>query len=253
MFAVAAVPSSGRATSVAHGGVGAFSSPSAVHFIGNNAHVTLCGLNLTVPPTTFPFFDDLVKASACHKESNAGSVELAQLATKITAETPEEGWHRPAGFIIHAMRVGSTAVANMVGAHPDAVVVKEARALTDVLLWADAAPRTRQQRQHAILALRAVVHLFFRSAASQRLSLYTQRGASDAIERAGATRLVFKLSSASTASTPQLKLLRAAFPEVSCVRTRLRLLSPAPPLSSASLLRLLSRSVSPPRALSPAP
>ena len=90
---------------------------------------------MTLPPHVFPFYDDLVRSSGC--ETNNYEVELGELVTQLSAETPPEHWHTPAGFLIHAMRAGSTAAANMVGASPDVVVLKEPKAMTDALMLAD--------------------------------------------------------------------------------------------------------------------
>ena len=77
------------------------------------------------PPTT-PLLERAsthsVRSSGC--DTNHFELELSELATQLSAETPPEHWHTPAGFLIHAMRAGSTAAANMVGASPDVVVLK---------------------------------------------------------------------------------------------------------------------------------
>ena len=49
---------------VAPGGMSAFAVPTAVHSF-TDVQFALCNLNLTLPPTMFPFFDDLVKVSEC--------------------------------------------------------------------------------------------------------------------------------------------------------------------------------------------
>jgi hypothetical protein len=175
---------------------------------------TLCRtVNLTIPPAHFPFHTDLITATGCDGPGISSTIGLSEIASTLERETREEYWHSPVGFIIHAMRVGSTAAANMFGAHEDVVVLKETSAISDILLWPAEAIPGRQE--YVTRALRAAVHLFFRSAASQRLSLLMSRGVSQdaATRRAAATCLVFKLASASTASAAQLHLLRAAFPD----------------------------------------
>ena len=111
----------------------------------------------------FPFYNELVAMSGCDEDGATRTYELIELCDKLMSETPEERWHQPAGFMIHAMRVGSTAAANMVGAHSDAIVFKEPTALTDILLWFSGNLRSqhRPSRRQARQALRAVVHIFF--------------------------------------------------------------------------------------------
>ena len=180
-----------------------FSSCGVVLHDDGRAFVSTCGINLTLAPTIFPFFDDLAKATGCDGR-NVEDFELHALAAMLRSELDEERWARPSGFIIHAMRVGSTAAANMVGGHPDVVVLKEASALTSVLLWPLHDEATKRL---ATLALRVVAQLFFRAAASQRQKDFGRA-------RAAQTALVFKLASSSTASALQLSVLRDAFPDV---------------------------------------
>ena len=85
--------------------------------------MTVCSsINQTIPPVLFPFYDDKLKLSRCDELGNSQTVELAQVAAMLSRETPEDRWYQPVGLIIHVARVGSTVVANMVGAHPDVVV-----------------------------------------------------------------------------------------------------------------------------------
>ena len=214
--------------------LGPYTTPTAV-FLGTDGatYVRLCFLvNVTLPPHMFPFYDDLVRNSGC--DTNHYEVELDELVTQLSEETPPEHWHTPSGFLIHAMRAGSTAAANMVGASPDAIVFKEPQAMTDALMLAnpihdsvnpkpseppkgERAQREQEQRRQSTrrqsqLCLRAIVQLFFRASASQRLYIF--QGQSNARDRAAATALVFKLSSAGTASEGSLSVLRSSFPLV---------------------------------------
>ena len=199
--------------------VKAFASPTGVSFAdGGNAFVTLCHtVNLTNAMTDVPFYDELVRLSGCSIDGNSQTMALTELEAAMESETAKEAWHWPSGIIIHAMRVGSTAAANMVGAHPEVVVVKESGVLTDVLTWPvlGTVRQRRQQQQLAVRALRVSAQLFFRSAASQQLGVRLNAGDSfeDARARASQTRIVFKMSSAGTASSAQLGLLREAFPD----------------------------------------
>lgn len=198
-----------------------FMSPTRVTRTGSTAFVKACpNVNLTLVPTVFAFHDEGVEQMNCD-DGHSVELELLQLANLLQQETPADYWHLPTGFIVHAARVGSTAAANMVGAHKDVVVLKEAGAVTDILMWAlpSLSGRRRQRREQqqlrqlAVRALQVVVQLFFRSSASQRLSEFSRNSVPNANELAGRTRLVFKLASAGSASAEQLSLLRAAFPD----------------------------------------
>ena len=198
-----------------------FASPISTSLENGVARVTICkSINLTMAPTDFPFFDDLIPSSSC--DVNTHHVELSRLVSMLVNETPEVHWIQPAGFLIHAMRVGSTAAANMAGAPSNAVVIKEPSVITEILSWhggwqGGESRQRRRQQQVAVQALRAIAHLFFRSAASQRLTEWANRGLytrQDAQQRAGRTQVVFKLASSGTATAAQLRLLRAAFPDV---------------------------------------
>ena len=219
----------------------AYSTPVSVQFERNGpgAAVSLCSLvNLTIPPTLIPFYSNLLEDGCT---GGSSELNLATLADLLARETPEERWHRPSGFIVHAMRTGSTAAANMVGAHPDVIVLKEPEAWTDVLMAEEEAaaavaaaagaaddddddddaaagavppPRLRKaQRRTRELALRTIAQLFFRAAASQRLNVLPGTIES-AHAQAQRTTLVVKLASAGTATPASLRLLRDAFPDV---------------------------------------
>ena len=104
----------------------------------DGAVVELCNtVNLTATPTNFPFFDNLIDVSGCRLSgTEVHGIPLTELVNNLARETPTEYWAAPAGLIVHGMRTGSTALANMVGSHPDVIVLKEPAALTDVLLAA---------------------------------------------------------------------------------------------------------------------
>ena len=207
--------------------VNGFATPLSIQRDDQGAvHVSLCSrVNLTLSAPSAAFFGDLVGQSGCNMENATQKMELSQLAAEMREETDEEVWRQPGGFMIHAIRVGSTAAANMAGGHPDAVILKEPSAFAEVLLWFKGTQEEQQQQQQqqqrhpprrreAILALRLVAHLFFRAAASQRLSLLLQDGIPDARDRAGQTSIIVKLASSGTVSSSQLALLREAFPNV---------------------------------------
>jgi len=170
-------------------------------------------------------------------------VPLSELMRLLEQETPEDYWSSPRGFVVHGGRVGSTALANMLGSLPDVVALKEPEAFTDLLLSAapsaDEADSPLRSLTHAFRAraLRAVAHLFFRASASLRL------GATNDRAYAGRTSLVVKLSTAGTAWPSSLRLLRAAFPStpfVYLVREpagRSRASSRPPPASSSTTRR----------------
>ena len=198
-----------------------------------DAHgVHLCTLNLTVP---VPFFSNLMEMGDCASRA-LPPVPLSELMRLLEQETPEDYWSSPRGFVVHGGRVGSTALANMLGSLPDVVALKEPEAFTDLLLSAapsaDEADSPLRSLTHAFRAraLRAVAHLFFRASASLRL------GATNDRAYAGRTSLVVKLSTAGTAWPSSLRLLRAAFPSTPFVY-----LVREPASSLASLLAPASR------------
>ena len=98
-----------------------------------DAHgVHLCTLNLTVP---VPFFSNLMEMGDCASRA-LPPVPLSELMRLLDQETPEDYWSSPRGFVVHGGRVGSTALANMLGSLPDVVALKEPEAFTDLLLSA---------------------------------------------------------------------------------------------------------------------
>lgn len=146
------------------------------------------------------------------------AIPLSHVARLIERdETRADRWAASlGGIVVHAARVGSTAVANMIGEHPDTAVLKEPGAITDVLLAAESTdPSARLSSSDARRALRLICHIFFRSAASQRMSALVRGDAMNreaAAELASRTRVILKLATAGTASPRSLALLRAAFP-----------------------------------------
>lgn len=95
--------------------------------------LTFCtAIPLTGPPELAPFFDGLRDASPCPSPPLA--VRLNEALDLLASEGPTPP---PSslidGFVIHAMRVGSTAVSNLLGSHPSCVVLKEPEVWADLL------------------------------------------------------------------------------------------------------------------------
>jgi hypothetical protein len=233
------------------GPVPPYGVPLRIHATREGPMVEICStVNLTAAPTLAPFFDNLVEYSGCKQAgADARGISLDVLVAKLAQETPTELWATPAGLIVHAMRSGSTAMANMVGSHPNVVVLKEPQAITDVLLAAmpsgddvagtdDGGALRGRTSEQQMMALKALTQLFFRSAASQRLSTALRRGFSRnaAQVHAADTKIVIKLATAGTAFHSSLALLRAAFPTTPVVY-----LVREPVASLASLLAATDR------------
>ena len=99
--------------------------------------LTFCSSAVLVgqPTELVPFYDNLLAASGCYERpENVLAIKVDELLPLLEEETPRERWTNASdGFIVHAMRVGSTAVANLLGGHPKVVALKEPGALSDLL------------------------------------------------------------------------------------------------------------------------
>ncbi|KAL1526232.1 hypothetical protein AB1Y20_014955 [Prymnesium parvum] len=187
--------------------------------------LTFClnALLFSQPVELAPFFDNLLAASGCHEEARTLAIKLDDLLRLLSFETPENRWPLAVdGFLVHAMRVGSTAAANLIGAHDDVAMLKEPAVLADVLdvhgvrgsshAIPEAHPLHGRRFSEVPAACRAVMQLFRRAAEWQaQLSGSLVAGAGWHPEPSR-LKLLVKLPTAGTAAPLSLSLLRAAFP-----------------------------------------
>ena len=174
-------------------GVAAFSTP--VGAIEGKLYIELCQrVNLTLLPTIFHSLH-LVTNAGCNEEKHLERHEASKLSSMLGAESPPSmepacGDHRPcdARWLHRA--------ANIMGGHSDVIVIKEPAVCRDLALGRGG--NTARSRT-AIVTLRTIAHLFFRSAASW-LSCSSVGADEQARSRVGKTSVVLKLASVGTAS-----------------------------------------------------
>ena len=116
-------------------------TPVSITSFSHDPQFQLCKLNFEAyteeGPHKLPMFKDLVSASKC-KGKNSKTMRMSEIKKEMkmeeTSGKPRSTMIPPTGFIFHESRVGSTLVANLLGADPFNMVFSEAAAPASVLL-----------------------------------------------------------------------------------------------------------------------
>jgi hypothetical protein len=130
--------------------------------------ITLCKLNFKTyseSPHLYPMFRDLEAMSGCHggnKRREKVSVLMKEIEDQ--KDTPGGRVIKPAGFVFHESRVGSTLVANTLASDPWSMVFSESAPAANALLHCRSCDHDR-----AVKLFRDVVTLMGRSPFHKRL------------------------------------------------------------------------------------